>query len=58
MLALLLDEGLPEAAADLEPLAAISDVGERHRLLERVDGRIRLTTEGRLLSNELFSRLV
>ena len=27
-------------------------------ILERLDGRVRLTTTGRLLSNELFARLV
>jgi oxygen-independent coproporphyrinogen-3 oxidase len=60
ILALRLDTGLPlaEAATSGSPLAPhlawALDVG----LLEAVDDRVRLTTRGRLLSNELFSRLV
>ena len=60
ILALRLDTGLPlaEAAAPgspLEPhLAWALDAG----LLEVAADRVRLTTRGRLLSNELFSRLV
>ncbi len=60
ILALRLDTGLPLAEASspgspLEPhLAWALDAG----LLEVAADRVRLTTRGRLLSNELFSRLV
>ena len=58
ILGLRTDRGVPfEAAADpsFEPVAAwATETG----LLERRDDRLVLTTEGRLLSNELFSRLV
>jgi oxygen-independent coproporphyrinogen-3 oxidase len=60
ILALRLDTGLPlaeasDAGSPLEPhLAWALDAG----LLEVAGDTIRLTTRGRLLSNELFSRLV
>ena len=58
ILGLRTDRGVPvEAATDpsFEPVAAwATETG----LLERRDDRLVLTTEGRLLSNELFSRLV
>jgi coproporphyrinogen III oxidase-like Fe-S oxidoreductase len=62
ILSLRLDTGLSEAAAAQPPLSGVVDWAESVELLERVaaDGstRIRLTTRGRLLSNELFSRLL
>jgi oxygen-independent coproporphyrinogen-3 oxidase len=62
ILALRLDRGLDEAAAAQPPLAEVRGWAEAAGLLELavVDGenRLRLTTRGRLLSNELFSRLV
>jgi oxygen-independent coproporphyrinogen III oxidase len=58
ILGLRLDEGLPASAADAGPLAAIAGWARGNGLIEHVGGRIRLTTKGRLLSNELFSRLV
>ncbi len=62
ILALRLDRGLAESEAAQPPLSAVRDWAESAGLLESVllDGepRLRLTTRGRLLSNELFSRLV
>ena len=62
ILGLRLDEGLPEAEALGGPLAPHVAWAAEWRILERVAGpdgpRLRLTTEGRLLSNELFARLV
>ena len=58
ILALRLDEGLTTADAESGPLAPLLPWAFEHRLLERVAQGVRLTTEGRLLSNELFSRLV
>jgi oxygen-independent coproporphyrinogen-3 oxidase len=58
ILGLRLEDGLPESAAEDGPLASVAGWGEENGLLERTDGRIRLTTSGRLLSNELFARLV
>ena len=65
ILALRLDAGLPLvwAASPDSPLAPHLDWALGANLLERVEGsageaRVRLTTEGRLLSNELFARLV
>ncbi|HEY5473772.1 MAG TPA: hypothetical protein VIK32_11330, partial [Candidatus Limnocylindrales bacterium] len=62
ILALRLDRGVDEATASRPPLAAVREWAEAAGLLERtqIDGewRVRLTTRGRLLSNELFSRLV
>jgi oxygen-independent coproporphyrinogen-3 oxidase len=58
ILGLRLDDGLPESAAGAGPLAPVAGWGLEHRLLERRNGRVRLTTKGRLLSNELFSRLL
>ncbi len=58
ILGLRTDRGVPLDAAtapSFEPVAAwATEAG----LLERRDDRLVLTTEGRLLSNELFSRLV
>jgi oxygen-independent coproporphyrinogen-3 oxidase len=62
ILALRLDRGVDAATAARAPLAAVCDWAFAAGLLEalELDGepRVRLTTRGRLLSNELFSRLV
>ena len=59
ILGLRMDEGLPSAAAS-EPRLAEPLVWalERGLLLTTEDDRLVLTTRGRLLSNELFARLV
>ena len=62
ILALRLDRGVSEAAAFAPPLSAVRLWAEWAGLLESVvldgESRIRLTTRGRLLSNELFARLI
>jgi oxygen-independent coproporphyrinogen-3 oxidase len=62
ILALRLDYGVDEATASRPPLNGVREWAESVGLLEVVvlDGqpRVRLTTRGRLLSNELFARLV
>jgi oxygen-independent coproporphyrinogen-3 oxidase len=62
ILALRLDRGIAEAEASEPPLAEVRSWAESAGLVESVDldgeTRIRLTTRGRLLGNELFSRLV
>ncbi len=65
ILALRLDRGVPQAWAQVPPLAAVREWAETSGLLEAfLDAqtsdapRLRLTTRGRLLSNELFRRLV
>jgi oxygen-independent coproporphyrinogen-3 oxidase len=62
ILALRLDRGIAEAEASESPLAEVRSWAESAGLVESVDldgeTRIRLTTRGRLLGNELFSRLV
>jgi oxygen-independent coproporphyrinogen-3 oxidase len=58
ILALRLDVGLDDSSARAGPLAPHVDWALASGLLEATDDRIRLTTKGRLLSNELFSRLV
>ena len=61
ILALRLDTGLSMADARSGPLAPHLDWALDNRLLEPFDAaeeRVRLTTGGRLLSNELFARLV
>jgi oxygen-independent coproporphyrinogen-3 oxidase len=62
ILSLRLDRGVPLAWAAEPPLAGSREWAEQAGLLERirVDGevRLRLTVRGRLLSNELFARLV
>jgi oxygen-independent coproporphyrinogen III oxidase len=62
ILALRLDRGVDEATAEQAPLADVRDWAESAGLLEAVvlegESRVRLTVRGRLLSNELFSRLV
>jgi oxygen-independent coproporphyrinogen III oxidase len=62
ILALRLDRGVPETWSEEQPLAAARAWAEESGLLELavLDGepRLRLTLRGRLLSNELFQRLV
>ena len=62
ILGLRLDEGLARDVAERGPLAPHLAWALDAGLLEPVDApageRVRLTTEGRLLSNELFARLV
>ena len=59
ILGLRLDTGLPRDAATQPPLDAWFGWALAAELLEVTDGdRIVLTTRGRLLSNELFARLV
>ena len=62
ILALRLDRGVAEDSAARPPLASVRDWAESAGLLESVvvDGerRVRLTRRGRLLSNEVFVRLV
>jgi oxygen-independent coproporphyrinogen-3 oxidase len=58
ILSLRTDRGLPVSAHDEPPLAAVFDWAVDSGLLTTTDDRITLTTRGRLLSNELFSRLV
>jgi oxygen-independent coproporphyrinogen-3 oxidase len=62
ILGLRLDTGLSLADAEAGPLASQLAWGFDAGLLERADAadgpRVRLTTRGRLLSNELFARLV
>jgi oxygen-independent coproporphyrinogen-3 oxidase len=62
ILALRLDRGVSAAAAELSPLAEVRDWAFAVGLLEAVESqgepRVRLTTRGRLLSNELFARLI
>ncbi len=62
ILALRLDIGVPAAWADRSPLAEAREWAESAGLLESIEvggeARLRLTLRGRLLSNELFARLV
>jgi len=58
VLGLRTDRGLPMTARDEPPLAEAFDWALDAGLLTTIDYRIVLTTRGRLLSNELFSRLV
>ncbi len=62
ILGLRLDEGLARDVAERGPLAPHLTWAQDAGLLESVDApageRVCLTTEGRLLSNELFARLV
>ncbi len=59
LLSLRLDTGVPLAAAEAPPLAEVFGWALAAELLDvTVDDRIVLTTRGRLLSNELFARLV
>ena len=62
ILGLRLDRGVPEGWGEMPPLDEVRSWAESSGLLERavLDGepRLRLTQRGRLLSNELFRRLV
>jgi oxygen-independent coproporphyrinogen-3 oxidase len=58
ILGLRLARGIPRAAAVEAPLAGAWDWALRARLVATDEDRIVLTTRGRLLSNELFARLV
>jgi oxygen-independent coproporphyrinogen-3 oxidase len=59
ILSLRLDTGIPFEAADRPPLRAVFAWAEANGLLERSTGdRFALTTTGRLVSNELFTRLL
>jgi coproporphyrinogen III oxidase-like Fe-S oxidoreductase len=59
ILGLRIDRGLEPTAASRPPLAAAFNWAANAGLLDTtVDDRIVLTTRGRLLSNELFARLV
>ena len=62
ILALRLDEGVPASWAAEPPLGEVREWAEHSGLLEPFgvggEQRLRLTTRGRLLSNELFARLV
>jgi len=58
ILGLRTDRGLPMTARDEPSLVEAFDWALDAGLLTTTDDRIVLTTRGRLLSNELFSRLV
>ena len=57
ILHLRLDSGLAEADVPVTA-AAILDEFEGYGMIERAGGAVRLTSKGRLLSNELFARLL
>jgi oxygen-independent coproporphyrinogen-3 oxidase len=58
ILALRTDRGIPASAIAVSGTAATFDWAERNGLVVEHAGRTVLTTRGRLLSNELFARLV
>ena len=58
ILGLRTDRGVPVEAAAARRSNAVAAWATETGLLERRDDRLVLTTEGRLLSNELFARLV
>ena len=59
ILGLRLDTGIPLAASQEPPLADVFGWALAAELLDvTTDDRVVLTTRGRLLSNELFARLV
>jgi len=58
VLALRTDRGVPLAAVDKAPLHQVVAWTLSKGLAEVIDGRLVLTTTGRLLSNEVFARLV
>ncbi len=57
ILKLRLDSGLAEAEVPPEA-ASVLDEFESYGMVERAAGAVRLTSKGRLLSNELFARLL
>jgi oxygen-independent coproporphyrinogen-3 oxidase len=58
ILALRLDAGVPLRWASTEPLRPVAPWAVANGLAEEAGGRLRLTPRGRLLSNEVFARLV
>ena len=58
ILALRTDRGVPVEIASEPPLERVGPWAEASGLIARDDDRLVLTTRGRLLSNEVFSRLV
>lgn len=58
ILGLRTDRGVPVEAAAAPPLAGVAEWAATAGLLEERDDRLVLTTDGRLLSNEVFARLV
>jgi oxygen-independent coproporphyrinogen III oxidase len=58
VLGLRTDLGIPRAMASLPPFAEAFAWADGNGMLDRPGDRITLTTRGRLLSNELFSRVV
>jgi len=58
VLRLRLDRGIPRSWADLPPLRSTAPWALEAGLLEVAGDRLHLTTRGRLLSNELFERLI
>jgi putative oxygen-independent coproporphyrinogen III oxidase len=58
VLGLRLARGVPASWADHAPLESVAPWALETGLLERVADRLQLTLRGRLLSNELFARLV
>jgi oxygen-independent coproporphyrinogen-3 oxidase len=57
ILGLRLDRGVPRSWAEMPPLRSAVPWAIEADLLEAADDRLRLTTRGRLLSNEVFARL-
>ena len=58
MLRLRTADGVPLSVAQQPELQPAASWATANGLLENVDGRLRLTRRGRLLSNEVFSRLL
>jgi putative oxygen-independent coproporphyrinogen III oxidase len=58
VLGLRLAEGVPAGWAEVPPLDRVAPWAIANGLLERSTDRLRLTLRGRLLSNEVFARLV
>jgi oxygen-independent coproporphyrinogen-3 oxidase len=57
VLGLRLDHGIPWPAADEPAMTGVMSWAIEAGLADSADGRVRLTTRGRLLSSELFARL-
>lgn len=58
ILALRTDRGVPVSTADAAPLAGVAAWAKRAGLIVEQGDRLVLTTDGRLLSNEVFARLL